>query len=418
MQYKNGSDALIEALRMKASDADSSHCFDPRFYYPHYQPIIDVPSGCVAGYESLARTFSPEGEVISAGWIFNSETVPAEQRLKIDRAVRLKSMHYFAARPEAGLLFVNISPDWVSRLTAGKEAPTIRMMRESGMNPRRVVVEITESFGDIASLSSVIDAYKQAGIKIAIDDFGVGGSQIDRLIALDPDYIKIDMGIFKDASRAGKSAKVLMALSALAEKSSCEIICEGVETEQEFHFALECGAQKVQGWLFGRANELLLPWDAPRAQLANHQISYLKRKKDRIKASAENGRKLQKYIRKIVDYYQSDQIHRLNTSLLQKAGVLRFFICDHEGQQISPNYNFTGAEVEIDPQSEGWFWSHRPYFPVLMALNEVTDREQVVSRSYTDAVSRQHCKTHGILLADNTIMLIDALATDEVLYCE
>lgn len=414
---KPTSDVGLE-VRNPSGKCSSNFSYDPRFYFPHFQPVVDIPTGRIVGYESLTRTHERSGSIVSAGHLFEDETVSDHIRLDIDRAVRKKALRRFANDPNGGQIFLNISPRWAGLVADDEETPTIKMIREVGIDPSRVVIEITEKLGDVASLESLVSSYRREGLKIAIDDFGVGGSQVDRLIALKPDYLKIDMGIFKDAARNGESAKVLLALSALSEQAHFEIICEGVESEEEFHFAIECGAQKVQGWLFGKADGPLLKPDITRDSVAFLQTLYLERKKAMVVRASERNNLIAKYIGLIFEYHKQESIKTVDSSLFYDAGLLRYYLCDTRGKQISPNYNFTEDGVDCDDSYLGSYWSHRPYFPIAIGLKDKIRRKQIVSRSYVDGPTKRLCKTTAMLIDDDTIMLVDALAFDDVLYCE
>ncbi len=394
------------------------HAFDPHFYFPAYQPIVDVPSGHIRGFEVLARTHDADGKEISAGWLFNDDHVPLDTRIEVDRAIRRQALTRFAQRGDDALLFINISPHWVQYLAEGREPPTIAMLRQVGMPPERVVLEITENFGDASLLEDLVLAYKRAGMKVAIDDFGVGSSQIDRLISLNPDYLKIDMHMFKNASRKGSAANILLSLTSLADQSGCALICEGVETEQEFDFALECGAQLMQGWLFAAASRHPSEPQVFKKQISDLQRQYLRRKKQRLVATAKKSSVMQSCVERLVSAYESGRVGDLDHQMIADMGILRFFICTRNGEQTSPNYEFEDGGVIESAVHRGHFWCHRPYFPVLMAMNEVEHRRQVISRAYIDTVTRQLCKTYSIALSNNTVMLVDTLAEDDTLYVE
>ncbi|MFP3519598.1 EAL domain-containing protein, partial [Pseudomonas sp. SIMBA_077] len=79
---------------------------------------------------------------------------------------------------------------------------------------------------------------------------------------LQPDILKLDMRLFQAAARGGPSSDVVKALAQMAEKTGCWIIAEGVETEAELDFALECGSRYVQGFLFAQAEQQFYPSDA------------------------------------------------------------------------------------------------------------------------------------------------------------
>ena len=403
-------------LPMVGTD-DSNLNPDPRFFFPHYQPVVDIPTGSIVGYESLTRTHERDGSIVSAGYLYEDDAIEDSLRLAVDRSVRRKALQRFADDDSSGMLFINISPRWAELLAAGVESPTVKMIHEVGIEPSRVVVEITEKMGDVETLASLVEVYRREGIKVAIDDFGVGGSQVDRLIALKPDFLKIDMGIFKNAARNGSAATVLLALSAISEQAHFEIICEGVETEEEFHFAIECGAQKVQGWLFGKAESMLLQRDITQESVAFLQTLYLDRKKAMIVRASERNNLLAKYIGLISECHKQNCVDSIDVRIFYDAGLLRYYVCDIRGKQISPNYKFTTSGLEQDDSHIGCYWSHRPYFPITVGLQSHLRREQVVSRNYVDGLTKRLCKTTSVLLDDETVLLVDALAFDDVLYC-
>jgi EAL domain-containing protein (putative c-di-GMP-specific phosphodiesterase class I) len=124
------------------------------------------------------------------------------------------------------------------------------------------VFEITELGGDIQRLAQVVTRYRQAGARIAIDDFGAGYSQLDRVLALQPDILKLDMRLFRLRHWAGRAVTWSRPWRLMAEKTGCWIIAEGVETEAQLNFALECGSRYVQGFLFARAQEEFFATDA------------------------------------------------------------------------------------------------------------------------------------------------------------
>jgi EAL domain-containing protein (putative c-di-GMP-specific phosphodiesterase class I) len=384
---------------------------------PFFQPIIDIPTGAISGYECLARHIDENGKAVSAGWVFESSGLPAEECLKLDRSIRNKALDRFNAEQDEGLLFINISPLWINAIKKGEVPPSLRMIQQIGIDPQRVVLEITEGFGDSALLEDLVKLYREAGVKIAIDDFGVGGSQVDRLIALKPEYLKIDMGIFKAAARGGESANILLSLANVADRSGCEILCEGIESEQEYHFALECGARKLQGWLFSPANAEFLEHDEFSPLVKQYQASFLERKKNQIINATKANQAIDMAVMNVVDAITHDKLDELNARSLRSIGIARAFICDLTGNQLSENIEFGKDGAVKIPMPKQVNWSHRPYFAELLALNKEMSMRQVVSKPYIDRNEKKMCKTRGIVINQNRILCVDTLVDDDVLFC-
>jgi EAL domain-containing protein (putative c-di-GMP-specific phosphodiesterase class I) len=392
-------------------------------YFPHFQPMVYLPTGAIAGYELLARTHDRQGRVQSAGPLFGDESQPTDFKIAVDRHLRLLGFERFAAQPDNGFISINISPDWISRLGSDISSPTLRLIEQTGIDPARVIIEITEASGNLDRIQQVVRQYHAAGLRVAIDDFGAGYSQLDRVIALNPDIIKLDMRLFKLAAKGGISADVLLGMTAIAERSGCEVVCEGVETEDEFYFGVECGAQYMQGYLFSPAISEMLQPQAFRSRVRVLTEHYLQRKCQRMSATADHSAVLKKLIFELQDVLNVQNGNNPGLAdgtiaAMRRAGIMRYFICDLAGNQISPNYEIGERGIVGNEQYRGYNWSWRPYFPTLLSLRDRAGFNLVASTVYRDVNTSQLCKTFGLFLQDQHILLVDAAVRDEVLYAD
>ncbi|MGM0563963.1 MAG: EAL domain-containing protein [Pseudomonadota bacterium] len=388
---------------------------NPEPFFPGYQPLVDLVSGHIAGYEALARFRDHNGKLSSAGALFHSDELDPVSLLDIDRHIRRQALQYFARHPEAGYLTVNISPHWIARLD-GDSIPTIEMIREAGIAPERIVIEITETEGKLDDIRRIVEAYRNAGMRVAIDDFGAGASQIDRIIALKPDLIKLDMKLFKNAARGGVSADVTLAATAIARRIGCEIVCEGVESEEELHFSIECGARYIQGFLFSPAREKLQATDRYLQQLRPLQTSFLGRKTDRLRTIARYNLRTQQLVERLASALCRENRHSIAADTLHSGGILRYYLCRSDGTQISDNIEVLPEGFDHRPRFRECNWSHRPYFPLLLAMRDTPERQPVVSESYRDSTNNQLCKTYGCFIGEDLVLLVDVSVPDEVLY--
>lgn len=386
-----------------------------------YQPIVELSSGKVAGYEALARSRQPSGEYVSAGMMFADKALPREDKLLLDRHLRKMALKLTHACQKSGFITLNISPDWVDLLSGDHAIPTLKMISESGVDPERIIVEITEHCGSLDNLKKLTQAYHRAGLKVAIDDFGAEASQIDRVIELKPDFIKLDMGLFKAAAEGGYAADVVLSIVSIAQRAGCKIICEGVETEHEFHFAIECGADFIQGWLFDPALEKWVSDDSYVGKINRLKASFLERKSQRLESTARHNKEVAETLLSLSRQLNSTDplasiVEKLSIKEAQRLGVLQFFLCDQEGNQISSNVIVAKDCLQLKDEFLGYNWSHRPYFPLLHAMNQLQNEHIVVSEPYRDISSGQLCKTHGVFISEVCVLLIDVLAEDVVLF--
>ncbi len=243
-----------------------------------FQPFIDTATGLIAGVEALGRLRQDNGDLQSVGPLFFNPRVGLAELRRLDRQIRDAALARIHEAPKDWFLSLNISPRWISRLRPNQPLPSLKQLQQQGVPPERVVFEITELGGAHQRLPEVVARYRDAGARIAIDDFGAGYSQLDRVLALQPDILKLDMRLFQEAARGGPSGEVVKALAQMAEKTGCWIIAEGVETEEEMDFALECGARYVQGYLFAKPALEFPASDAFRAAFAQRRDHYVNRK--------------------------------------------------------------------------------------------------------------------------------------------
>ena len=372
---------------------------------PYYQPLIDTATGRIAGYEALARLRGADGQVTSAGPLFSDPQVDPTELLQLDRSVRRQAVEHFQATP-TGFLTLNISPKWLAGLSLDAPLPSLALLEEAGLPPEQVVFEISGLEGDPQRLSDVVARYKAAGIRVAVDDFGTGYSMLDQVIALQPDFLKLDIQLLHRATHGNSNnAEFVKSLALVAEKSGCWIIAEGVETEEHLYFALDCGARYVQGYLFGAAQESFLQENAMQPLFSHLRDQYVQSKlaeRGRLRELRQSLTGLFGELRQWLDQGGKPSALRAPD---EYPWLLRFFLCDAYGTQISPNYEWTGKQWQQDPHYLDHNWSWRPYFYRILAASDEGDRV-ILSNRYRDASSNKHCMTSGFFIDDGRHLLL------------
>ncbi|MFU8788705.1 MAG: EAL domain-containing protein [Methylobacter sp.] len=380
--------------------------------FPYFQPIVGAASGTIIGYEALARQYDANGRVISAGELFSSPDIAPEQLIAWDRRVRRQALQQFSQANCNGYLTINISAAWIDRLADFNSLPTLLMLDKFNIDRSRIIIEITESKGDLDKLVEIAAIYRRHGLKIAIDDFGAGFSQLERVMAIQPDIIKLDMQLFQSAAKGGIASDVVHLLSRLAKRTGCRIVCEGVETVEDFHFGLSCGAQYMQGYLFSPATA-----DFKESRHFHRQIRSL-RKTFLAKTLAKEAHKIEfiANIKGLIELLKKAlaadfNIGTLSAHPFENSGVLRFYLCNNEGDQISSNFNFVEKKWSEDSAQLGFNWAWRPYFYQLISRESAKDSDQIVtSDRYRDFNTDRLCKTLSLKLDDNRVLLIDIAA--------
>lgn len=378
-------------------------------FFPYFQPIISIASGRIVGYEALARQLDEDNHIVSAGHLFGKPQLQAEELREIDRQVRWLALQKFVRLYEHTYLAVNISAAWINSLPDLRDLPTLKMLDRLNIDRSRIIIELSEGEVNLAKLKEVVTIYKRDGLRVAIDNFGSDLLQLERIIAISPDIVKINIRLFKKAIKDRIVSDVVQLLTRFGSRLGSQIICQGVETDEEFLFGLNSGAQFFQGFLFSAAQ----PEFQPSHQYQPHAISlrqkFVNKKivEEHIKIDRMNTVKAIVY--RLKQELQND--FNLNTLLnwrFEEAGILRFYLCMNNGEQISPDFNFSDGKWFNDARKIGFNWSWRPYFYQVLALGKLADLDRiVVSDQYKDFDTGMLCQTLSLHLDEERILMVD-----------
>lgn len=382
--------------------------------FPYFQPIVSVASGKIVGYEALARQRDLLNQVVSAGALLASPDLDAKQRTELDRQVRWQALQKFAELDNSTYLAINISAAWIDNLHQLNASPTLRMLDELNIDRNRIIVEITEAHADLNKLTQIAKRYRKHGLRVALDDFGSGASQLERVMAIRPDIIKIDMRLYKQAIKGGIVGEVVNLMTRLGKRTGCQIICEGVETDEEFLFGLNCGAQFMQGFLFSPAEAEFKPANLYEQHITSLRNKFLKNTVGKLQSKISHINTIKTLIYRLAEALHGDfNLNELASWNFSQSGVIRFYLCDNQGYQTSPDFNFSENKWYTDPRKISFNWSWRPYFFQLLALESTGDCNRIVtSERYRDFNSDLLCKTLSLRLDNERILLVDIVAAE------
>ncbi len=232
----------------------------------HFQPIVDLASAEIVGFESLMRWQHP-----TRGWVPPNVFIPAAEQSAL-----IVELGHFALRESvkaasewrhlsARDLFIAVNLS-ARQFHDPSLVPVIdSLLRESGLGRGRLIVEITESVTllNVTETMSVMDQLTQLGVPFALDDFGTGFSSLSYLALLRPKIIKIDQSFVSPSIDRSRNDVLLEAIISLGHKLDMTMVAEGVETsaQRELLASLQC--ELGQGFLWSPA----LPYDDAAALL-------------------------------------------------------------------------------------------------------------------------------------------------------
>jgi EAL domain-containing protein (putative c-di-GMP-specific phosphodiesterase class I) len=217
-----------------------------------YQPIVDLNTGKVAGFEALSRLVARDGSVSSAGALMDELEREPEAQYELIRkllgSIQREIVPVFARRPDF-YVSINIPP---SVLGTGRIAP---MLTELGLDTwlTRLVVELTERQALTDLGRSAIDTARSLGISVALDDFGTGHSGLSQFVGLDLDILKIDQSLLLPILENRAAARMLRGIVGLAAALRLRTVAEGVESWEQAFFLRAAGVDYGQGFLWSKA---------------------------------------------------------------------------------------------------------------------------------------------------------------------
>jgi len=216
-----------------------------------FQPIYGVRKAFCIGFEGLVRATDPAGGVLAVESLF-SGTADGE-RLLLDWACRALHLRNFAmVDPGDRMLFVNVDPEVIVR-DARRAREFAELIRYYGLPPKRVCIEILETAcADEGLLREAVATYRDIGVYIALDDFGIGASDIERVQRLQPDIVKVDRSILAAAAGPQAFATVLPPLVHELHQARCRVAIEGIETRAQAMAAIGAKSDYLQGFLFAQ----------------------------------------------------------------------------------------------------------------------------------------------------------------------
>lgn len=216
-----------------------------------FQPLLDLNSGELLGYEGLIR--GPADSHLHSPVNLFGAAQQQDLSLQLEMLCRQIVLESFVRLNLPGNLFLNVSPETLTH-PSFKNGQTLEYMTQLGITPDRVIIEITENQPtyDFVAMRSALLHYRSMGFKIAIDDLGEGFSSLRLWSELRPEFIKIDMHFVQGVDTDPIKRQFLKSIQQIALSCGTDVIAEGVETEAELKVVKEIGIAVGQGYFIAR----------------------------------------------------------------------------------------------------------------------------------------------------------------------
>jgi diguanylate cyclase (GGDEF)-like protein/PAS domain S-box-containing protein len=241
-----------QAQKRRDMELDLRRAFANGEFELHYQPLVDIAADRISGFESLLRWRHPEKGMISP-----ADFIPVAEDIGLIVALGewvLREACAEAVKWPADIkVAVNLSP--VQFRSRSLVQVVISALAQSGLSPRRLELEITESLflAETEANLAILHQLRELGVSISMDDFGTGYSSLSYLRSFPFDKIKIDRSFVKDLAERSDCVAIVRAISGLGRSLNITTTAEGVETVDQLDWLRAEGCNEVQGFLFSAA---------------------------------------------------------------------------------------------------------------------------------------------------------------------
>jgi EAL domain-containing protein (putative c-di-GMP-specific phosphodiesterase class I) len=222
--------------------------------YSVFQPIVDLRDLNIIGYEALSR--GPKGTEYASPQMLFALALECGLSFELDRLCRKKAFESAQHIKTNSKIFVNT-------LATTIHDPEFRgyylkeLLEDLKIKPENVVFEISEKMAieNYDMFRTALKDYNDIGIIHADDDLGKGYSDLERVMELNPGYLKVDISLVKDIDKSFIKQEIMKAMSNLAQNIGSKIVAEGIETKSEYEMLMSLGIKYGQGFLFARPSE-------------------------------------------------------------------------------------------------------------------------------------------------------------------
>jgi diguanylate cyclase (GGDEF)-like protein len=217
-----------------------------------FQPIVDLETGRIRTFEALVRWFHPE-----KGELRPDEFIPVAEDtgviITLGNWITAQAAKAAAGWPEEVTIAVNLSP--VQIRAPGAALGILAALREAGLDPHRLELEVTESLflDDDANTARFMDDLAAEGVRFALDDFGTGYSSLGYINKFPFKKIKVDRSFVSGPNIGKKSDAIIRAVAEMGATLGMDIVAEGLETIEQVQVVRNAGCTLGQGYYFSRA---------------------------------------------------------------------------------------------------------------------------------------------------------------------
>lgn len=366
----------------------------------YFQPVINMSWEREAGYEALLRA-SYKGKPVSTEKLFGYAR-RHEKEKELDDICREKAFEEFCKIQKHGMLFVNFETSLLGNYLqemddiAGK-------IDEMGIRREKIVIEINEKYAeDNDVLIQFATECRNKGFLIALDDVGEGYSNLNRIVLVKPDIVKVDRSVVAGIQNDFYKKEVFRAIAGLAERIGAVVIAEGVEEIQEVFCCLKHGTRLFQGYYFSKAEQPETVNELAFYNICKNAFDFFETNNalemEKKTAWGHARKEIVRQLAVLLAGVGCQEYETVVTDFLSRhAEIECIYLIDAMGKQVSDTYFSSGTKIKspylFSAAEKEDTHIGKPYYYLAFQ-----NREQVyMSESYISAATGYFCQTYAMV---------------------
>lgn len=359
----------------------------------HFQPIVSIRSAKVIGYEALMRAVNENNEPLSPIFVFD-QAKSENLSFELDKYVRIEALKSFKPILEANnevLLFLNFESHLLDSTISFDDFAFYTLANDLGIPPARIVIEIKEyQIKDSERLKQFCDFYKDHGFLIALDDFGAGNANFDRISTVRPHIVKVDRSIVFNVHNNFIHKEILKSIANMCFNIGALVLAEGVEEEEEILRSLKLDIDLFQGFWFARPSGTVCD-----KALLDEKITYIGAKHTQnVKDSMQH----KEFLIESAKAYTHTIIESIKTAhktdffdFLKEFDIIEAIYCIDANTGIQEGDTFISADTNdfFQPARNGDNHALKEYF----YITKESKRGNYLSQKYISRASGRMCRT-------------------------
>ena len=359
----------------------------------YFQPIVSIRSAKIIGVEALMRAFDETNEPISPILAFE-QAKKENLSFELDKYTRVQTLKHFKPLLDANpdlLLFLNFESHLLDSNISFHDFAFGSLANEIGIPTSRIVIEIKEyQIANTKRLEEFCSFYKERGFLIALDDFGAGNANFDRISSVRPHIVKVDRSLVYNIHHNFIHKEILKSIANMCFNIGALVLAEGVEDEEEILLSLKLDIDLFQGFWFARPSGLAFD-----KHCTDAKITYIGEKHTQnVKTSMQHKEFLienaKAYTQTIIDAITQAPHLDLSHFLKEFEPIEAIYCIDATtGSQIGDTFICTDTNEFFHPAKAGDSHALKEYF----YITKESKRGNYLSQKYISRASGRMCRT-------------------------